>query len=153
MTRVLSLDLASITGAAWRGPESEFVTRHIDFQDRRGGWHHVGRARRSYQTDVEGRAVRSPASTSAGAESAWMMTDPDQVPQDYYGPDLETIAHQRPQYRFGGMPLYRDPDPVTVARLWRSHGYQAVLERWFWKNHTDLQVIRKVGEERMAKMA
>ncbi len=58
---------------------------------------------------------------------------------------------QRPAHRFGGDSVYLEPDPVTVARVWRTHGWQAVVERWFYKSHTELKNIRIVGEERLAR--
>jgi len=76
--------------------------------------------------------------------------DPAAEARDYSPPDLE--PHRgRPQTRYGGSSLYVEPDPVTVAKLWKSHGWQAVLDRYHWKGHTELQNIRAVGEERLAK--
>lgn len=46
---------------------------------------------------------------------------------------------QRPAHRFGGDSVYLEPDPVTVARVWRTHGWTAVAERWFYKSHTELK--------------
>ena len=60
---------------------------------------------------------------------------------------------QRLAHRFGGDGVYLEPDPVTVARVWRTNGWTAVAERWFYKSHTELQNIRIVGEERIAAMA
>ena len=53
---------------------------------------------------------------------------------------------------FGGDSVYSEPDPVTVARVWRTHGWTAVAERWFYKSHTELKNIRLVGEERLAAL-
>lgn len=55
------------------------------------------------------------------------------------------IQGRPPQTRAGGMSLYIDPDPVQVARIWHSHGYHAVIERWHWKTPTDLYELRAVG--------
>jgi hypothetical protein len=78
------------------------------------------------------------------------MTDPGAAPANYQPPDLEPVRRARPQTRYGGASLYVEPDPVRVAKLWHSHGWQAVLDRYFWKGHTELQNIRIVGEERLA---
>jgi len=79
------------------------------------------------------------------------MMDPGAEAPNYTPPDLEPTHRGRPQTRYGGQSLYVEPDPVRVAKLWRSHGWQAVLDRYFWKGHTELQNIRAVGEERIRK--
>lgn len=81
------------------------------------------------------------------------MTDPGAAPDDYTPPDLERTFRTRPQKRYVGESLYVEPDPVTVAKLWKSHGWQAVLDRYHWKGHTELQNIRAVGTERLASLA
>ena len=77
--------------------------------------------------------------------------DPGALPDDYVPPDLERTFRTRPQNRYAGESLYVEPDPVKVAKLWRSHGWQAVADRYHWKCHSDLKNIRIVGEQRLSK--
>jgi len=77
------------------------------------------------------------------------MTDPGAAAADYTPPDLEPVHRsRRPQTRFGGKSIYAEPDPATVARLWRSHGAEAAYARWHWKSESELKVLRRLGEQR-----
>ncbi|GHA19286.1 hypothetical protein GCM10007989_13490 [Devosia pacifica] len=55
------------------------------------------------------------------------------------------------EYWAGGKPLYRQPDPITVAKIWDQYGKHVALERWFFVSETELREMAKVGRYRMAK--
>lgn len=42
---------------------------------------------------------------------------------------------------------YRAPDPLLVARISESHGFDAAVGRWFWINPTTLAKIAQAGRE------
>jgi hypothetical protein len=59
----------------------------------------------------------------------------------------------RPAYRFAGTSLYRIPTPIQVATLYRTHGPEAAVERWFYLDAHVRQALRDEGEQLLQERA